>query len=110
MIKVDTNTTHEINIIPREGTINKLVFTNEATRVDTELTVFTETINSNYITLGFDNTFEESAFYVLKVLDANDNVLYYDKVFCTDLEDYTINNNVYNPVVIEDKEYKIYKG
>ena len=43
MIKVDTNTTHEINIIPREGTINKIVFTNEATRVDTELTVFTET-------------------------------------------------------------------
>lgn len=72
----------------------------------------------NYITLDNHTELEinvtegflqEGQTYTLKALDSSSNVLFYDKVFCTDQTDYTINKDEFKSYS-QSETYKTFKG
>lgn len=52
---------------------------------------------------------QEGQTYTLKALDSSSNVLFYDKVFCTDQTDYTINKDEFKSYS-QSETYKTFKG
>ena len=58
------------------------------------------------VTEGF---LQEGQTYTLKALDSSSNVLFYDKVFCTDQTDYTINKDEFKSYS-QSETYKTFKG
>jgi len=77
------------------------------------------TINSDNITNSDNYTevnialsegfLQEGQTYTLKALDSSSNVLFYDKVFCTDQTDYTINKDEFKSYS-QSETYKTFKG
>ena len=111
MIKLSTSTTQTIKFIPRSGTIDSIVLENETTSVQ-DVLVYTTTAFDNYTEANItttDSFLQEGGTYTLKALDSSSNVLFYDKVFCTDQTDYTINKDEYK-TYSQSETYKTFKG
>ena len=111
MIKLSTSTTQTIKFIPRQGTIDSIVLENETTSAQ-DVLVYTTTAFDNYTEANItatDSFLQEGGTYTLKALDSSSNVLFYDKVFCTDQTDYTINKDEYK-TYSQGETYKTFKG
>ena len=102
-MKVLTTSTdaQSVSVIPREypATIT-LRLRNESTNEVTTYSSVATTSNKGYLTFSNAFSLEEGVFYEFSVLNGS-NVIYKDKIFCTDqtIADYSVNNNQY---VIED--------
>ena len=111
MIKLSTQTTQTIRFIPRQGVVDSIVLENETTSTE-DVLVFTTTAFDNYTEANItatDNFLQEGITYTLKALDSSSNVLFYDKVFCTDQTDYTINKDEFKSYS-QSETYKTFKG
>ena len=111
MIRLSTSTTQTIKFVPRQGTVDSIVLENEATSFEDTL-VFTATSFDNYTEANItttDSFLQEGQTYILKALDISANVLFYDKVFCTDQTDYTINKDEFK-LYSQSETYKTFKG
>ena len=84
---------------------------NESTNVATVFDVDSFASQSYYDTLTFttsEDYFLQDNFYFFKVLDAENNIIFQDKLFCTNQNDYSINENKYKEHTTTN-EYKIYR-
>ena len=102
--------TQTLSIIPRfyAPTIDYKIV-NEETKVDVTVTGIATTTTLGF--LNFDSTYslDEDTYYELWVYDnSNGDIIYRDKIFCTDQTDYSINNTLYTEDVTYDTEYLMY--
>lgn len=112
---IQTNGNKTFNIIPREFSVGDLTIKLTSESTNTPITInSTSTIDGNY--LQFDavfGTLTEGDFYNLEVSNAN-QIIYKDKVFCTDQtinqtnnDYYSINKNEFTSEDSYDNEYII---
>ena len=97
MIKLLQSTSaQQVAFIPRSMDAYSITLRNESTQVET---VITPQFYSNeyYLTANLVFTLVENHFYNFTVKDISGNIIYLDKIFCTNqsVEDYTINNGAY---------------
>ncbi len=94
---IQTNGNKTFKIIPREfteGTLN-IKLTSESTNTPITITS-TSTINGNYLEFSaVFGTLIEGQFYILEVSNST-QIIYKDKVFCTDQVVNQMNNDYYN--------------
>lgn len=94
---IQTNGNKTFKIIPREfteGTLN-IKLTSESTNTPITITS-TSTINGNYLEFSaVFGTLTEGQFYILEVSNST-QIIYKDKVFCTDQVINQSNNDYYN--------------
>lgn len=86
----------EVKFIPTRGaTANKLYLKNESTGVEVEYNI-TCTAESFYLKFSKILTLEQGHFYTLTIKN-NTDLVYLDKVFCTnqDIDTYSINKDEY---------------
>ena len=92
----ESNLAQEVRFVPtRRNAGNKLYLTNETTNVTTEYDI-TCTQTSYYLTFSKILTLEEGHFYTM-VVKQNSELIYRDKIFCTNqtIETYSVNNGAY---------------
>ena len=99
-------TEQNIKFIPREYEATRLVLIDESTNTEIEI-VGTFTKVKYYLSADLVFSLIEGRYYTLTVYN-NDNIIYKDKVFCTDQNvlNYSINKDVYTSNVT-DNEYII---
>lgn len=88
----------EVKFIPtRLATANTLFLKNETTQVEDQYSI-TCTAESFYLKFSKIVTLEEGHFYTMTIKN-NTDLVYIDKVFCTnqDIDTYSINKNEYVP-------------
>lgn len=107
MIKLNPQSSHTVSIIPRQGSIDKLVIKNESTKEELEITPSLIVAMNNHTEIDFEYTAVEGVFATFKALSASGDILYYDKIFCTSQESYSITKDNYTEQ-IEDTNYKIF--
>lgn len=107
MIKLNQASSHTVSIIPRQGTIDKLIIKDESTKVETEVIPSLIVESGNHTDIEFEYTTVEGVFATFKALSASGDILYYDKIFCTSQSDYSIVKDNYTEQ-IEDNNYKIF--
>ena len=86
----------EVKFIPtRLATANKLYLRNETTNVEVEYNI-TCTAESFYLKFSKIVDLEEGHFYTMTIKN-NTDLVYLDKVFCTnqDIDTYSVNKNEY---------------
>jgi hypothetical protein len=92
----ETNNPQTFNFIPRSDSYDGLFLTDDQTNVEVEVTISSNTIGDyiNTITATFDLT--QGHFYNLVLKDGSD-VVYKDKVFCTNqpIVSFSVNNGQY---------------
>lgn len=97
MIKLlQSATAQQVSFIPRSMDAYSITLRNESTQVETILTPeFYK--NEYYLTVNIVFTLVENHFYNFTVKDISGNIIYLDKIFCTNqnVDDYTINNGEY---------------
>lgn len=113
-MKVLTTSTDSqtIKIIPREYvTTATLKITDDTTNVESEYNV-SPTTNRNYLEIENDYSLKEGGFYNLVLENDNGEVIYRDKIFCTDQnvdqstnDYYTINKDVYTIDTSYDNDF-----
>ncbi len=112
---IQTNGNKTFNIIPREFTIGSLTVTLTSESTNTPIVVnSTSSVNGNYLQFAsVFGTLSEGQFYILEVSNGT-QVIYKDKVFCTDQtinqssnDYYSINKNQYTSEDSYDNEYII---
>ena len=107
-----TDLTKTINYFNRLGTDPLTVsIVNEATNVTTVFDVDSFTSLSYYDAFTFtasENYFLQDNFYFFKLLDVNNDIIFQDKLFCTNQTDYSINKDEYKEHTTTN-EYKIYE-
>lgn len=96
IILKEQNTSQSFKFIPRYYTGVNLRLVNESSGEVTSYNVSPERIGYFHQITSILNT-KEGNFYSLTVFDENSNVVYRDKVFCTNQEitEYTINKDEY---------------
>lgn len=107
MIKLNQASSHTISIIPRQGTIDKLLIKDESTKTEIEVIPSLIVDLGNYTEVEFEYAAIEGVFATFKALSASGDILYYDKIFCTSQSDYSIVKDNYTEQ-IEDTNYKIF--
>jgi ABC-type transporter Mla subunit MlaD len=110
-MKILTTSTdaQELKIIPRSYVSTITVkLRSESTNVVTTDTGISATTDKGYLVFSNNYALTENVFYELTILDGL-NVIYRDKVFCTDqtLSDYTVNENEYTTENSYDNDYII---
>ena len=112
---IQTNGNKTFNIIQREFTIGSLTVTLTSESTNTPIVVnSTSSVNGNYLQFAsVFGTLSEGQFYILEVSNGT-QVIYKDKVFCTDQtinqssnDYYSINKNQYTSEDSYDNEYII---
>ena len=100
------HTEQTIKFIPREYEATRLVLIDESTNKEVEI-AGTFTKDKYYLSADLVFSLIEGRYYTLTVYN-NDNIIYKDKVFCTDQNvlNYSINKDVYTSNVT-DNEYII---
>jgi hypothetical protein len=94
---IQTNGNKTFQIIPREFTVGTLTIklTSESTNIPITITS-TSSINGNYLQFAtVFGTLTEGQFYILEVSNST-QIIYKDKVFCTDQVVNQLNNDYYN--------------
>ncbi len=94
---IQTNGNKTFQIIPREFTVGTLTIklTSESTNIPITITS-TSSINGNYLQFAaVFGTLIEGQFYILEVSNST-QIIYKDKVFCTDQVVNQLNNDYYN--------------
>ncbi len=94
---IQTNGTKTFKIIPREFSVGTLTIklTSESTNIPIIITT-TSSINKNYLEFAaVFGTLIEGQFYILEVSNQA-QIIYKDKVFCTDQVVNQLNNDYYN--------------
>ena len=131
MIKLSTSTTQTIKFIPRNKGVLFIELINESTNsvltnnyddgeilIDNEFVDYmpppTTTPNDNYFETDFfsvNSFLQEGSSYILKAYAGynDDDLVFYDKVFCTDQTDYTINKDEFKSYS-QSETYKTFKG
>ncbi len=99
-ILLPIETEQELRLIPRKYIeVVDMVMTDSNTRVETEYTNLTTTIEGGYMTLRVSYTnLENNRFYTIRIKNA-DEVLYSGMIFSTDqtdLENYKLNDDNYS--------------
>ena len=97
MIKLlQSASAQQVSFIPRNMDAYSITLRNESTQVETVLlpSFFK---NEYYLTATTVFTLVENHFYNFTVKDISGNIIYLDKIFCTNqtADDYTINNGAY---------------
>jgi hypothetical protein len=78
-----TDTTHTLQIIPREYVSNAtMVLRNELRQTETTHNLTCTNVNG-YLTANFTHTFSEGQNFEFEVYDTNDNLLYRGKAYAT---------------------------
>lgn len=97
MIKLlQSASAQQVSFIPRSMDAYSITLRNESTQVETVITPsFFK--NEYYLTATTVFTLVENHFYNFTVKDISGNIIYLDKIFCTNqtADDYTINNGAY---------------
>ena len=115
ILTTSTNT-QTIKIIPRNATSNMtLEIRDESTNTTESYTITgTPSYDGDYYTLNNDYTLVEGRYYNLTLKDASGNILYKDKIFCTDQtvdesnnDYYTVNSGEYVSDSSFDNDYII---
>lgn len=94
---IQTNGNKTFKIIPREFTVGTLTIKLTSESTNTPITITsTSTINGNYLEFAaVFGTLIEGQFYILEVSNST-QIIYKDKVFCTDQVVNQMNNDYYN--------------
>ena len=107
IILKEQNTAQTFSFIPRELKATTIVLRNEST--GSETTIAADFFLSDYyLTTTSVFNLKENTFYNLSIKNNND-IVYKDKVFCTNQETstYTVNQNQYATPTIDDDDYYI---
>lgn len=94
MILRESNTAQTIRMTPRSNAVTSLAFTNETTQEVLTYNVTQVFLNSYWIEVSLILGLKENNSYTLKAFSGSKEV-FYTKLFCTNQENYTINNDVY---------------
>jgi len=89
-------TPQTFSFIPRSGTFNNLQITDEQTGVTTVVAITSSVVGQYYTTITATFSLKENHFYTL-TLRQNTNVVFKDKVFCTNqaIPTFSVNNGQY---------------
>jgi hypothetical protein len=96
IILLESNQPQKISFIPlRSGAISLQIRNESTEEIQTITPSFT--IDKYYTTCTTTFTLKQNHFYNLKVIGANDEIIYLDKIFCTNqnTDSYTINKDTY---------------
>lgn len=114
MMKIlqETASSQTLKVIPRSyPTLVDVVITNEDTKVSTTYEDLTASSNLGYLVMDEVWDLKENKFYSFEVwdLDAGEQneIIYKGKIFCTNQENYSINNGEYTERT-RDNTYKFY--
>lgn len=114
ILQPNTLTGHSLFYIRRYTTaIDSVELTDEQTNTLINVTSYTDTEGQYYRTFTFeiDQVLTAYRFYMFRILDASGNVLYSDKVFCTDqpVDSFSVNQGTYQNAPGTANEYIIYE-
>jgi len=92
----ETVNSQEVRFIPRSYNADTIILTNETTKVSTIYNI-TFTIEGYYLLVDDVFTLEQGNFYRMVVKNGSE-VVYRDKIFCTNqaIGDYTVNVSEYD--------------
>jgi len=104
----EENTAQTFSFIPRQLTATTIVLRNETTGTETTIAA-NFTVSTYYLTTTNVLSLKENTFYNLTIKNGN-NIIYKDKVFCTNqnIDTYTVNQNQY-VANATNNEFKIYE-
>jgi hypothetical protein len=112
MIILNTIATDQgISIIPRSYVSEfTMLVRDESTNVEVTYNITNALNEGNYLTFlnSFNPILVENHFYDLKIVDDDGEVIYRDRIFCTDQDlDQLINNQYYE---LNEGQYTFYNG
>jgi len=96
IILQETASAQSFSFIPRSSAYNTLQITDEQTGVTTNVTITSSVTGSYYDTITATFYLEENHFYTL-TLKQNTDIVYKDKIFCTNqtIPTFSVNNGQY---------------
>lgn len=96
IILQEVGTPQSFSFIPRQDTYNTLQITDEQTGVTTNVTITTNVVGQYYNTITATFSLKENHYYTL-TLKQNTDVVFKDKVFCTNqsIPTFSVNNGQY---------------
>jgi predicted nucleic acid-binding protein len=96
IILQEVGTAQSFSFIPRSDTYNTLQITDEQTGVTSNVTITTNVVGQYYNTITATFSLKENHYYTL-TLKQNTNVVFKDKVFCTNqsIPTFSVNNGQY---------------
>jgi predicted nucleic acid-binding protein len=96
IILQEVGTPQSFSFIPRQDTYNTLQITDEQTGVTTNVNISTNVIGQYYNTITATFSLKENHYYTL-TLKQNTDVVFKDKVFCTNqsIPTFSVNNGQY---------------
>ena len=96
IILQEVGTPQSFSFIPRQDTYNTLQITDEQTGVTTNVTISTNVIGQYYNTITATFSLKENHYYTL-TLKQNTDIVFKDKVFCTNqsIPTFSVNNGQY---------------
>lgn len=96
IILQEVGTPQSFSFIPRQDTYNTLQITDEQTGVTTNVTITTNVIGQYYNTITATFSLKENHYYTL-TLKQNTDIVFKDKVFCTNqsIPTFSVNNGQY---------------
>lgn len=105
----ETTDPQTLRIIPRSyvDTVD-VILTNERTNTPVTLSGLTATTNGGYLDITNVFDLKEDNNYSFEVKDVLSKTIYKGKIFCTNQDDYTINNGLYTERG-KDNKYVIYE-
>jgi len=108
IILKEQNTAQTFSFIPRELKATTIVLRNETTGTETNI-VADFFLSDYYLTTTTIFSLKENTFYNLTIKNNND-IVYKDKVFCTNQssDTYTVNQNQY-VANVTNNEFKVYE-
>jgi hypothetical protein len=96
IILQEVGTPQSFSFIPRQDTYNTLQITDEQTGVTTNVTITTNVVGQYYNTITATFSLKQNHYYTL-TLKQNTDVVFKDKVFCTNqsIPTFSVNNGQY---------------
>lgn len=96
IILQETGSAQSFSFIPRSSAYNTLQITDEQTGVTTNVTITSSVTGSYYDTITATFSLKENHFYTL-TLKQNTDIVYKDKIFCTNqaIPTFSVNNGQY---------------
>ena len=96
IILQETATAQTFSFIPRSSAYNTLQITDEQTGVTTNVTITSSVTGSYYDTITATFSLKQNHFYTL-TLKQNTDIVYKDKIFCTNqsIPTFSVNNGQY---------------
>jgi predicted nucleic acid-binding protein len=96
IILQETASAQSFSFIPRSSAYNTLQITDEQTGVTTNVTITSSVTGSYYDTITATFSLKQNHFYTL-TLKQNTNIVYKDKIFCTNqtIPTFSVNNGQY---------------